>query len=140
MRFWHGNCYVVWQKCSIAANSLEVFSCKAHAEKKQKEAIFVSNSIALFSLIVLVACIAIGFVLKKNVGLIAVLAAAVFGSAAGYTDSQIIKGFSSSTFIMLLGVSLLCTIATNNGTLELAAKKFLRLSAAMWPSLRSSCT
>ena len=87
-----------------------------------------SNSIALFSLIVLVACIAIGFVLKKNVGLIAVLAAAVFGSAAGYTDSQIIKGFSSSTFIMLLGVSLLCTIATNNGTLELAAKKFLRLS------------
>lgn len=87
-----------------------------------------SNSIALFSLIVLVACIAIGFALKKNVGLIAVLAAAVFGSAAGYTDSQIIKGFSSSTFIMLLGVSLLCTIATNNGTLELAAKKFLRLS------------
>ena len=101
---------------------------QGHAEKKQKEAIFVSNSIALFSLIVLVACIAIGFVLKKNVGLIAVLAAAVFGSAAGYTDSQIIKGFSSSTFIMLLGVSLLCTIATNNGTLELAAKKFLRLS------------
>ena len=101
---------------------------QGHAEKKQKEAIFVSNSIALFSLIVLVACIAIGFVIKKNVGLIAVLAAAVFGSAAGYTDSQIIKGFSSSTFIMLLGVSLLCTIATNNGTLELAAKKFLRLS------------
>ena len=101
---------------------------QGHAEKKQKEAIFVSNSIALFSLIVLVACIAIGFALKKNVGLIAVLAAAVFGSAAGYTDSQIIKGFSSSTFIMLLGVSLLCTIATNNGTLELAAKKFLRLS------------
>ena len=52
---------------------------QGHAEKKQKEAIFVSNSIALFSLIVLVACIAIGFVLKKNVGLIAVLAAAVFG-------------------------------------------------------------
>ncbi len=39
---------------------------QGHAEKKQKEAIFVSNSIALFSLIVLVACIAIGFVLKRT--------------------------------------------------------------------------
>ena len=87
-----------------------------------------SNSIALISLIILIACIAIGFVLKKNVGLIAILAAAIFGSVAGYSDSAIIKGFSSSTFIMLLGVSLLCTIATNNGTLELAAKKFLRLT------------
>ena len=86
-----------------------------------------SNSIALFSLIVLVACIAIGFALKKNVGLIAVLAAAVLGSAAGYTDSQIIKGFSSSTFIMLLALAAVYH-ATNNGTLELAAKKFLRLS------------
>ena len=82
-----------------------------------------SNSIALISLIILIACIAIGFVLKKNVGLIAILAAAIFGSVVGYSDSAIIKGFSSSTFIMLLGVSLLCTIATNNGTLELAAKK-----------------
>lgn len=87
-----------------------------------------SNSIALISLIILIACIAIGFVLKKNVGLIAILAAAIFGSVVGYSDSAIIKGFSSSTFIMLLGVSLLCTIATNNGTLELAAKKFLRLT------------
>ena len=38
-----------------------------------------SNSIALISLIILIACIAIGFVLKKNVGLIAILAAAIFG-------------------------------------------------------------
>ena len=90
-----------------------------------------SNSIALISLIILIACIAIGFVLKKNVGLIAILAAAIFGSVAGYSDSAIIKGFSSSTFIMLLGVSLLCTIATNNGTLELAAKKFLRLTGGI---------
>ena len=46
-----------------------------------------SNSIALISLIILIACIAIGFVLKKNVGLIAILAAAIFGSVAGYSDS-----------------------------------------------------
>ena len=96
-----------------------------------------SNSIALISLIILIACIAIGFVLKKNVGLIAILAAAIFGSVAGYSDSAIIKGFSSSTFIMLLGVSLLCTIATNNGTLELAAKKKIPASDR-WP--RTLCS
>lgn len=87
-----------------------------------------SNSIALISLVVLIAVIAVGFVMKKNVGLIAVLAAWIFGAVIGTGDSDIIKGFSSSTFIMLLGVSLLCTIATNNGTLELAAKKFLLVS------------
>lgn len=87
-----------------------------------------SNTIALISLVVLIAVIAVGFVLKKNCGLIAILAAAILGACVGKTDSDIIKGFSSSTFIMLLGVSLLCTIATSNGTLELAAKKFLQLA------------
>ena len=37
-----------------------------------------SNSIALISLVVLIAVIAVGFVMKKNVGLIAVLAAWIF--------------------------------------------------------------
>ena len=75
-----------------------------------------SNSIALISLVVLIAVIAVGFVMKKNVGLIAVLAAWIFGAVIGTGDSDIIKGFSSSTFIMLLGVSLLCT--AHAGSLE----------------------
>mgnify|MGYP002572327633 CR=1 FL=1 len=87
-----------------------------------------NNTLALIALIVLIAVIAIGFVLKKNVGLIAMLAAAVLGVAIGQDDSTTIAGFSASTFVMLLGVSLLCTVATGNGTLELMAKKFLRLS------------
>lgn len=82
-------------------------------------------NLALIALVVLIGCIVAGFILKKNVGLVAILAAAVMGALIGMKDSEIIKGFSSSTFIMLLGVSLLCTIATDNGTLGLFAKKFL---------------
>lgn len=87
-----------------------------------------NNTVAIISLLVLVAVIAVGFALKKNCGLVAILAAAILGACVGKTDSEIIKGFSSSTFIMLLGVSLLCTIATNNQTLQLFAKKALRLT------------
>lgn len=96
--------------------------------KKLREVTILNSTLAITSLLVLVSVIITGFVLKKNVGLVAILAATIFGSLIGKTDSSIIKGFSSSTFIMLLGVSMLCTIATNNGTLELTAKKFLNLS------------
>lgn len=96
--------------------------------KKLREVTILNSTLAIISLLILVSVIITGFVLKKNVGLVAILAATIFGASIGETDSIIIKGFSSSTFIMLLGVSLLCTIATNNGTLELTAKKFLNLS------------
>lgn len=86
------------------------------------------NSIALISLLVLILVIVIGFVRKINVGLVAILAAVILGSAIGDSDSDIIGGFGASLFIMLLGVSFLCAVATTNGSLELAAKKFLRLS------------
>src|SRR5699024_6036745 len=100
-------------------------SALAKAEPRESGGeFFVNNTLALIALIVLIAVIAIGFVLKKNVGLIAMLAAAVLGVAIGQDDSTTIAGFSASTFVMLLGVSLLCTVATGNGTLELMAKKF----------------
>ena len=104
-------------------------SALAKAEPRESGGeFFVNNTLALIALIVLIAVIAIGFVLKKNVGLIAMLAAAVLGVAIGQDDSTTIAGFSASTFVMLVGVSLLCTVATGKGTLELMAKKFLRLS------------
>lgn len=86
------------------------------------------SSIALISLLVLILVIVIGFVRKINVGLVAILAAVILGSVVGDSDSDIIGGFGASLFIMLLGVSFLCAVATTNGSLELAAKKFLRLS------------
>ena len=65
---------------------------------------------------------------KINVGLVAILAVTIFGTFIGEKDSVIIKGFSSSLFIMLLGVSFLCSIGITNGSLELMSKKILKLS------------
>ena len=84
--------------------------------------------IALVSLIILVLVIFIGFFRKINVGLVAILAVTIFGAFIGDKDSVIIKGFSSSLFIMLLGVSFLCSIGITNGSLELMSKKILKLS------------
>ena len=84
--------------------------------------------IALVSLIILVLVIFIGFFRKINVGLVAILAVTIFGTFIGEKDSVIIKGFSSSLFIMLLGVSFLCSIGITNGSLELMSKKILKLS------------
>lgn len=84
--------------------------------------------IALVSLIILVLVIFIGFFRKINVGLVAILAVTIFGTFIGEKDSVIIKGFSSSLFIMLLGVSFLCSIGITKGSLELMSKKILKLS------------
>lgn len=86
------------------------------------------NSLALISLIVLVAVILIGFFRKVNVGLVAILAVTIFGTCIGQSDKVTIGGFSASLFIMLLGVSFLCSVAISNGSLELMSKKFLKLS------------
>ena len=85
-------------------------------------------NIAFVSLLVLIAAIFVGFFRKMNVGLIAILAVTIFASFIGTTDKEVIKGFSSSLFIMLLGVSLLCAVGITNGALELLSKKVLRLS------------
>ena len=84
--------------------------------------------VALVSLIILILVIFIGFFRKINVGLVAILAVTIFGTFIGEKDSVIIKGFSSSLFIMLLGVSFLCSIGITNGSLELMSKKILKLS------------
>ena len=65
---------------------------------------------------------------KVNVGLVAILAVTIFGTCIGQSDSKTIGGFSASLFIMLLGVSFLCSVGITNGSLELMSKKFLQLS------------
>lgn len=85
-------------------------------------------SLALISLLVLIAVIIIGFLKKSNVGLIAILAVVIFGSVIGFEDKAIIAGFSANLFIMLLGVSFLCAVGISNGSLELLAQKILKLS------------
>ena len=75
------------------------------------------NLYAAISLVTLIAVILLGFFRKVNVGLLAILAAALLGSVLGLSDSTIINGFSASLFINLLGVSFLCSAAISNGAL-----------------------
>ena len=82
---------------------------------------------ALISLIVLVAAIALAFLCKVNTGLVAVTAALILGRCAGLTDKWLLNAFDSSLFLMLLGVMYLFCIAQENKTLELLAKRILAL-------------
>ena len=84
--------------------------------------------LSILSLIFLVASIAIGFIMKRNIGFIAIAMAVILGYIGGVEDSVIISGFNSSLFMILLGVSYLFTIAKNTRTLEMVARKTIALA------------
>ncbi len=77
----------------------------------------------IISFVFLAAAIAIGCLLKKNMGAVSIGLALILGRIFGVSDSAIIKSFNSSLFIMLLGVMFLFSIAQNNRTLELLARR-----------------
>ena len=84
------------------------------------------------SLFVLVVVIAVGFVKKINIGFFSIGAAfllALLGKAleAGVKTSDVAKGFSSSMFVTLVGVTFLFGMASQNGTLDLFSKKIVAL-------------
>lgn len=82
--------------------------------------------IGVVSLIVLVIVIAVGFIKKTNVGLLAIAAAAILGYGTGaFTGKEIIAGFSSSLFMTLLGVTLFFGVVQSNGCLELLMRKIV---------------
>ena len=77
----------------------------------------------IISLVFLAAAIAIGCLMNKNMGVISIALAFVLARIFGISDKFVINSFGSSLFIMLLGVMLLFSIAQNNRTLELLARK-----------------
>lgn len=82
----------------------------------------------VLSLIVLVAVIVIGFLRKTNVGLLAIAAAAILAYATGaFTGKEVIKGFSSSLFMTLLGVTLLFGVIQANGCRKIVMKKLVKV-------------
>ena len=81
----------------------------------------------LLSLIVLCAVIAVAFIFKINSGLASIAVALVLSWVAGIPGSFLIKSFNNSLFLMLLGVMYLFSIAQENKTLELFAKKTFAL-------------
>lgn len=84
--------------------------------------------VSIASLIILVITIVIGFVKKINMGVLALGFPFILGYLGKISASSIIKGFNSSLFLMLVGVSILFGIAQHNGTLNLIVKKLIRLS------------
>ncbi|NLF79693.1 MAG: hypothetical protein GX572_00710 [Clostridia bacterium] len=84
--------------------------------------------LSIISLLFLLGCIVLGFVLKRNIGLLAIAVALILGRLGHIEDSVIISGFNSNLFLILLGVSYLFTIAVNNRTLELLARKTITLA------------
>ena len=82
---------------------------------------------ALVSLLVLCAAIALAFIFKVNTGLVAIVASLILARCVGIADKWLLNAFDSSLFLMLLGVMYLFCIAQENKTLELLAKKILAL-------------
>lgn len=85
-------------------------------------------SMEIFSLLLLIAAIALGFLRHMNTGLLSIAFALVLGHVAGIPDKAVIAGFNSSLFLILLGVTYLFSIAQLNGSLALLAEKVVALT------------
>lgn len=81
----------------------------------------------LISLIVLCATLVIAFVCKLNSGLVSIAVALILSLVAGIPGKTLISSFNNSLFLTLLGVMYLFSVAQENKTLELLAKKIFGL-------------
>ena len=85
------------------------------------------DKFAVLSLIFLVAVLVIGFWKKVNMGFLAMGMALIIARIGGVPDSTVISNFSTSLFISLVGPAFLFSMAVNNGTMDLLAKRMLKL-------------
>jgi Na+/H+ antiporter NhaD/arsenite permease-like protein len=84
---------------------------------------------ALASLFALITAIVLSVVTRINVGLVAIGLAWIIGVyVAGLAPEAVIRGFPSSLFLTLVGVTLLFAAAEANGTLERLAERAVRLA------------
>ncbi len=84
-------------------------------------------NLGLISLILLLAAIVIGFLRNSNVGILCIGFAMILSIAYGISTKEILAGFSSSLFMQMAGITYLFAIINGNGTLELLARKMVRL-------------
>lgn len=80
------------------------------------------------SLIALAVAIILGFVRKSNVGILSIGLALVISVVYGIKTGDLMKGFSTSLCLTMVGVSYLFAIITNNKTLAVVAAKLIRLA------------
>ncbi len=85
------------------------------------------NNMAIISIVVLTIAVAVAFIKKINIGFFAIGAAFILGSFGGMSAKEIAKGFSSSMFVTLVGVTFFFGMASQNGTLDLFSKKVVAL-------------
>ncbi len=84
---------------------------------------------AIATVIALIVAIAISVVSRINVGLVAIAFAWLIGVyVAGLSADAVIRGFPSTLFLTLAGVTLLFAIADANGTLERLAQRAVALA------------
>jgi Na+/H+ antiporter NhaD/arsenite permease-like protein len=72
----------------------------------------------LLSIIVLVAIFLVATLLPINMGVLGIVAAFGLGTALGVSEDDIFAGFPGDLFVILVGVTYLFAIATNNGTVD----------------------
>ena len=87
-------------------------------------------NMAVVSLIALAGAIVLGFVKKVNVGIVSIALAYLIGIVYGISAGKITGGFSSSMALTMIGVMYLFAIVSNNGTLELMARKITDLAGS----------
>lgn len=85
------------------------------------------ESMDIISLVVLCATLIAAFLFKLNSGVVSIAVALILARIVGISDKTLFSYFNSSLFVMLFGVMLLFSIAQQNKTLELLAKKTLQL-------------
>jgi di/tricarboxylate transporter len=91
-------------------------------------------NMALISILFFLAVILLGAFRKTNVGVLAfgigMLAVRVCSATGEFslTDTTLVKAVSSSTFVMLAGITLLFAVINSTGALELLAKKIVSLA------------
>ncbi len=84
-------------------------------------------NLGLVSLIILLLAIVIGFARNANVGILCIGFSMILSIVYKIDMKEVIAGFSSSLFIQMVGITYLFAIIQGNGTLELLARKMVRL-------------
>ncbi len=72
----------------------------------------------LISILILVAVFAVATLLPINMGVLGLVAAFGVGTAMGVSEDDIFAGFPGDLFIILVGITYLFAIASNNGTVD----------------------
>ena len=81
----------------------------------------------LISLLILCATLVAAFLFKLNSGLVAIAVSVLLARLVGISDKTLFSYFDSKLFVMLMGVMFLFSIAQENKTLELVARKTFAL-------------